>query len=174
MSTLNAQLKIWSDTAANFTAANPTLASGQWAKESDTGKVKLGDGSTAWTSLGYYSQTYTTDTWVPTITGYSSAPTVTVANYTRVGNVCFIHVAFSGTSNATTVTMTLPFTARNSAIQALHGIATDSGTAQTASGVLKTAVNSNVANLYKTLANGAWTNSGTKGFACAGWFQIEE
>jgi hypothetical protein len=41
-------------TAAAWTAANPTLASGEWGKETDTGKVKLGDGSTAWNSLGYF------------------------------------------------------------------------------------------------------------------------
>jgi hypothetical protein len=41
------------DTAANWTAANPTLLAGEIGIESDTNKWKLGDGSTAWTSLGY-------------------------------------------------------------------------------------------------------------------------
>jgi hypothetical protein len=41
------------DTAANWTAANPTLLAGEIGIESDTKKWKLGDGSTAWTSLGY-------------------------------------------------------------------------------------------------------------------------
>jgi hypothetical protein len=41
------------DTAANWTSANPTLAQGEWGYETDTYKVKLGDGSTAWTSLPY-------------------------------------------------------------------------------------------------------------------------
>lgn len=41
------------DTAANWTAANPTLASGEFGYETDTGKLKLGDGATAWNSLPY-------------------------------------------------------------------------------------------------------------------------
>ena len=41
------------DTAANWTSANPTLLAGEIGIESDTNKIKLGDGSTAWTSLAY-------------------------------------------------------------------------------------------------------------------------
>jgi hypothetical protein len=40
-------------TAAQWTAANPVLASGEPGKETDTGKWKLGDGTTAWASLAY-------------------------------------------------------------------------------------------------------------------------
>jgi len=39
-------------TAAQWTAANPTLLAGEYGVESDTGVVKCGDGSTAWASLG--------------------------------------------------------------------------------------------------------------------------
>jgi len=41
------------DTAANWTANDPTLAAAEFGYETDTGKFKLGDGSTAWTSLAY-------------------------------------------------------------------------------------------------------------------------
>lgn len=41
------------DTAANWTGANPTLLTGELGYETDTGKFKIGDGSTAWTSLSY-------------------------------------------------------------------------------------------------------------------------
>lgn len=41
-------------TAAEWTASNPTLASGEPGYESDTGKIKYGTGSTAWNSLPYY------------------------------------------------------------------------------------------------------------------------
>jgi hypothetical protein len=41
------------DTASNWTSANPTLAPGEMGIETDTDKFKLGNGSTAWTSLGY-------------------------------------------------------------------------------------------------------------------------
>ena len=40
------------DTAANWTSNNPTLAAGELAIETDTAFYKIGDGSTAWTSLG--------------------------------------------------------------------------------------------------------------------------
>jgi len=41
------------DTAANWTSANPTLLAGEIGIESDTNKIKIGTGSTAWTSLSY-------------------------------------------------------------------------------------------------------------------------
>jgi len=40
-------------TAAAWTAVNPVLAVGEPAAETDSGKWKLGDGVTAWTSLAY-------------------------------------------------------------------------------------------------------------------------
>lgn len=43
------------DTAANWTSNNPTLLSGEIGFETDTNKFKIGDGSTAWTSLAYVS-----------------------------------------------------------------------------------------------------------------------
>lgn len=43
------------DTAADWTSNNPTLAPGEPALETDTGRQKIGDGSTAWTGLPYAS-----------------------------------------------------------------------------------------------------------------------
>ena len=51
--TLTALQKQRRDTAANWTTANPTLLAGELGYESDTGKWKVGDGSTAWTALAY-------------------------------------------------------------------------------------------------------------------------
>jgi len=51
------QIQIRRGTAANWTSANPTLAEGELGYETDTGKLKAGDGSTAWTSLSYISGT---------------------------------------------------------------------------------------------------------------------
>ena len=47
------RLLVRRDTAANWTSTNPTLASGEFGYESNTGKFKIGNGSTAWTSLAY-------------------------------------------------------------------------------------------------------------------------
>lgn len=51
------QIQIRRGTAANWTSANPTLAEGELGYETDTGKLKAGDGSTAWTGLSYVSGT---------------------------------------------------------------------------------------------------------------------
>jgi len=40
-------------TAASWTSANTVLAAGEIGFETDTKKLKVGDGTTAWTSLGY-------------------------------------------------------------------------------------------------------------------------
>ena len=47
------RVQVRKDTASNWTSANPTLAVGEFGFETDTGKLKIGDGSTAWTSLAY-------------------------------------------------------------------------------------------------------------------------
>lgn len=46
-------IQIRRDTAANWTSANPVLAQGELGAETDTSKIKIGDGSTAWSSLAY-------------------------------------------------------------------------------------------------------------------------
>jgi hypothetical protein len=48
------QIQLRNDTAANWTTENPTLAAGEVGVETDTGSVKVGDGTTAWTSLAYF------------------------------------------------------------------------------------------------------------------------
>jgi hypothetical protein len=47
------QIQIRRGTAAQWTSTNPTLASGEQGFETDTNKMKIGDGSTAWNSLAY-------------------------------------------------------------------------------------------------------------------------
>jgi hypothetical protein len=48
------KIQVRRDNAANFTSSNPTLASGEIAYETDTAKIKIGDGTTAWTVLSYF------------------------------------------------------------------------------------------------------------------------
>lgn len=48
------KIQIRRGTAAQWTSANPTLSSGEFGLETDTGKVKLGTGTTAWASLVYF------------------------------------------------------------------------------------------------------------------------
>lgn len=51
MATVKFQLR--RDTAANWASVNPTLGPGEPALETDAGKGKYGDGTTAWNSLPY-------------------------------------------------------------------------------------------------------------------------
>jgi len=46
-------IQIRRDTASNWTSANTVLAQGELGAETDTSKIKIGNGSTAWNSLGY-------------------------------------------------------------------------------------------------------------------------
>lgn len=47
------QIQVRRGTAAQWTSANPTLAAGEQGFETDTLKLKIGNGSTAWNSLSY-------------------------------------------------------------------------------------------------------------------------
>jgi hypothetical protein len=48
-------IKLKRGTAANWTTTDPTLAAGELGLETDTLKLKAGDGTTAWSSLDYVS-----------------------------------------------------------------------------------------------------------------------
>ena len=58
MSTLinNATIKVRRDTSSSWTTNNPTPNQGEICLETDTGNMKIGDGSTAWNDLEYRQQ----------------------------------------------------------------------------------------------------------------------
>jgi hypothetical protein len=79
------RIQVRRDTAANWTSADPTLAQGEIGYETDTDKVKIGDGSTAWTSLGYVIDTgdYLLSSDIgSTVQAYSSVLQNTTASFT--------------------------------------------------------------------------------------------
>ena len=45
------RLKMRGDTAAAWTAANPVLLAREFGIETDTRRIKMGDGTTAWAAL---------------------------------------------------------------------------------------------------------------------------
>lgn len=45
------QIQVRRDTKANWTAANPVPAAGEWCYDTTSGEIKIGDGVTAWVSL---------------------------------------------------------------------------------------------------------------------------
>lgn len=46
-------IQIRRDTLANWTSVDPILADGEWGYETDTGKLKLGNGTGLWSTLPY-------------------------------------------------------------------------------------------------------------------------
>lgn len=118
--------------------------------------------------LNYYSyaanpQGYPTEfSYAPTVTGFSGTPTTEFARFSVNGNLCQFRFGIQGTSNATTFTVTLPITRSGSATAndpyQLTNVR-NSGTYQT--GVFYCDTTTTVY-LYATVANGAFTASGTK------------
>lgn len=52
------QIKLRRGTASEWTSSNPTLSAGEAGYETDTRKLKIGDGSSSWTALGYVNSAY--------------------------------------------------------------------------------------------------------------------
>lgn len=51
---MSVRIQIKRDTAANWTTNDPTLLEGELGYETDTGKFKIGDGSSLWSALSYF------------------------------------------------------------------------------------------------------------------------
>ena len=77
-----ARIQLRRDTAANWTAANPVLLLGEVGFETDTRKLKLGDGTTAWNTLLY-------------VQGYDN-PVFTTLGCTGLATLPHIHGALAG------------------------------------------------------------------------------
>lgn len=100
-------------TAAQWTSANPTLAAGELGWESDTGGYKIGDGSTAWTSLGF--------TLEPIVDGLiEDYTTVSTSPYTVVSTDVNLLVDSSGGDRTINLTGAI-----NNDGRVLHVIKTD-------------------------------------------------
>jgi hypothetical protein len=81
------QIQLRRGTAAQWTSTNPTLAAGEQGYETDTGKLKIGDGSTAWNSLGYIGDGNVTLTGTQTLTNKTlTAPIITIATTSDSGS----------------------------------------------------------------------------------------
>lgn len=52
--TTNAKILLRRDTSANWTSTNPILANGEQGYETDTGRMKIGDGVKTWSQLAYF------------------------------------------------------------------------------------------------------------------------
>lgn len=86
---MTTRIQVRRDIAADWTAQNPVLASGEPGLETDTGFMKMGDGVTAWNSLPYATS-------AKRMTNYSTSVTIAATD-----QVC----AFDTTLDALTATM---------------------------------------------------------------------
>lgn len=80
------QIQVRRGTASQWTSTNPTLAAGEFGFETDTNKLKCGNGSTAWNSLAYLNNDgdITGVTAGTGISGGGTSGTVTVSIDTSV------------------------------------------------------------------------------------------
>lgn len=88
---MTVKIQVRRGTASAWTSANPTLSAGEIGFETDTLKIKIGDGSTAWVSLGYASG------------GTSYATTATAAGTTTLTSASAYAQFFTGTTTQTVV-----------------------------------------------------------------------
>lgn len=102
-------------TASRWTSQNPVLLAGEIGLETDTNKIKIGDGTTAWNSLDYlsldvrdisYTHTQNANLSVWTITHpLSFKPNVIITDYNS--NVIEGDIEYVG-SNQIKVTLSEP------------------------------------------------------------------
>jgi hypothetical protein len=111
-----------------------------------------------------------------TITGWAATPTVSRATLSVHGRWAFIDLRITGTSNATSVSFTVPITGATTAdgnSQALNtGPATDNSSNLTTPPRALLASNSTTLTMGKDNAGAAWTNTGTKTIQVTGAYRF--
>lgn len=112
------QIQVRRGTASQWTSANPTLAAGEWGLETDTLKTKIGDGSTAWTSLAYATGSVAVGnitglgTGVATFLATPSSSNLASAVTDETGTGALV---FATSPSLTTPKITLSYSAKTSA-----------------------------------------------------------
>lgn len=159
------QIQVRRGTAAQWTSTNPTLAAGEMGFETDTLRMKIGNGSTAWTSLSYvtYTATAAIATWLATPSSANLAAAVT--DETGSGALVF------GTS-PTITTPTLTLSGTGSTTQAViawdqtnkqldigDGSTIRTITADNAAATLTNKTISGASNTLSNIGNSSLTNS---------------
>ncbi len=104
----------------------------------------------------------TLSTWTPVWGGFSGAPTGGTANYVKTGKMvlAYVNSFAAGTSNSTTKTITLPFTAARAIVMAGVGHPMDNSAFSTTLCRFDTRANSTTCDVYKDPNANAWTASG--------------
>ena len=149
--------------AANLTA-NALIVGDDGAKGVQTSTVLVSDAgdlyNVAW--VDYFGSS--------TIIGWVT-PSGTIY-YKRVGKIVFVSFTLTGTSNATTVSFTLPYT-NAAGDEIFTGIfyGADNGAALTSPGVANLGAGSATVAAYKGMSLLAWTNLGIKTIYGNFWYE---
>lgn len=151
-------------------AANITTSAGDTA-------IFISEGSGNWRCVNYKNQSDSYINFAPAFTGFSVAPTVNAGDcrYKMLSrNTChfIFYPSNLGTSNATTFTITLPFVAANVGFGGQTYIVQLYNNGASATGVMRTRLNSNIADVY-TSNFGAFTSSNGKSLICSIVYQTE-
>jgi|CryBogDrversion2_2_1035213.scaffolds.fasta_scaffold03147_2 hypothetical protein len=131
---MSVQILIRRDTALNWTTVNPVLGNGEPGLETDTLKIKYGDGVTAWAQLSYPT-VYATPTPAAALTGTVLPSNIVSSSLTSVGTL-------------TNLTVTNPI------LGSLNGNAASATTAVSCSGTAANATNAISAQVANTLGGG--------------------
>jgi hypothetical protein len=102
----NSTVKVKRATAARWASQNPVLAAGEIGYETDTRKMKLGDGTSSWTQLSYLAADGT-GTGTGTGTG-GQAATIRIGTVTTLRYNQNATVVNSGTSTAAVLDFGIP------------------------------------------------------------------
>jgi hypothetical protein len=109
-------IQIKRGTASSWTSANTVLAAGEIGFETDTKKLKVGDGTTAWTSLGY------------TVTDGDISGVTAGTGLSGGGNSGAVTLAIDSTVATLTGSQTLTNKTIDAASNTLTGVTTLTGT----------------------------------------------
>ena len=104
------RLRMRGGTAAEWTAANPVLLSREFGIETDTRRLKMGDGTTAWASLPYFLAGADVRGQVSRLTSYQ-IPSAAQGVYRAIGATGTLDTA---TANGLALGTTDPMGLRNS------------------------------------------------------------
>lgn len=117
---MTAKIQVRRDLASNWTTVNPVLAAGEFGYETDTGIIKIGDGSTSWSSLNPFYSNYTT--YDPTVAQGTNADisyTGTYVKYSRSGKTISLNINITLTEvgdDNNSISITLPVAASASGL----------------------------------------------------------
>ncbi len=120
----------------------------------------------------FYSVAWTDYSATSTIVGWVSFGTKSIY-YKKIGKLVFVCFTIIGTSNATSISFTLPYTSANTIVTfgGAMRIATNNDVGITGASCVRLLSNSATVNCYTDMYEAAWTNSGNKVVSGSFWYE---